>query len=59
MLKRYSCLILILVTLKKGRDSDIIIITKTDKRFFDRYDDFNAIYNIINYQCDVLMYTPS
>jgi len=43
----------------KRSDIDIIIITETNKRFFDRYDDFNDIYNIINSQCDMLMYTPS
>ncbi|GAB4220700.1 MAG: hypothetical protein Kow00102_09470 [Spirochaetota bacterium] len=46
-------------TQTKRSDIDIIIITETNKRFFDRYDDFNDIYNIVNNHCDLLIYTPS
>jgi len=29
-------------------DLDLLIIMNTNKRFFDRFDTFNEIYNIIN-----------
>lgn len=45
-------------TQTKHSDIDIIVITKTDKRFFDRYDDFGDIYTVVESACDLLIYTP-
>ncbi len=40
-------------------DLDIMIIKETGKRFFDRYDEFDEIYQIIkNRAIDILIYTP-
>ena len=40
-------------------DIDLMIIVETDKRFFDRYDDFDDIYeNIRGADIDMLIYTP-
>ena len=40
-------------------DLDLLIIMDTNKRFFDRFDTFNEIYNIINDRAvDMLIYTP-
>jgi predicted nucleotidyltransferase len=39
-------------------DLDLMIITETDKRFFDRYEQFDKIYEIINDRAvDMLIYT--
>ena len=40
-------------------DLDLVIILETDKRFFDRYNDFNEIHKLIK-DCivDFLIYTP-
>ena len=40
-------------------DIDLMIIVDTEKRFFDRYDDFNAIYDRLHgIGVDILIYTP-
>jgi len=40
-------------------DLDLVIILETDKRFFDRYDDFNEIHELFKEGCvDLLIYTP-
>ena len=40
-------------------DLDLIIIVETDKRFFERYEPFNTIHNIISDRAvDMLIYTP-
>ena len=39
-------------------DFDLMIITETDKRFFDRYEQFDKIHEIINDRAvDMLIYT--
>ena len=39
-------------------DLDLMIITETDKRFFDRYEQFEKIHEIINDRAvDMLIYT--
>lgn len=41
-------------------DVDLFIIMDTDKRFFDRYDDFDEIHDLINDRgVDMLIYTES
>jgi predicted nucleotidyltransferase len=41
-------------------DLDLMIITETDKRFFDRYDQFDKIHEIINDRAvDMLIYTAA
>jgi len=41
-------------------DLDLMIITETDKRFFDRYEQFDKIHEIINDRAvDMLIYTTS
>ncbi len=43
----------------KKSDLDLIIILNTKKRFFDRYDDFNEIHDLIrDRNVDLLIYTP-
>ncbi len=40
-------------------DLDLIIVYKTKKRFFDRYDEFKEIYDILKGKAvDLLIYTP-
>jgi len=40
-------------------DIDLMIIVDTEKRFFDRYDDFNDIYDQLRgAEIDMLIYTP-
>jgi predicted nucleotidyltransferase len=40
-------------------DIDLMIIVETEKRFFDRYDDFNDIYDRLRgTDVDLLIYTP-
>jgi predicted nucleotidyltransferase len=40
-------------------DIDLMIIVDTDKRFFDRYDDFSDIYDCFRgTDIDMLIYTP-
>jgi len=42
----------------KKSDLDLMIITKTDKRFFERYEQFEIIHDIINDRAvDMLIYT--
>lgn len=39
-------------------DLDLMIITETDKRFFERYEQFDKIHEIINDRAvDMLIYT--
>jgi predicted nucleotidyltransferase len=46
-------------TENRKSDLDLIIVQRTDKRFFDRYDDFSDIYeNLRGVQTDILIYTP-
>ena len=40
-------------------DLDLMIVMKTDKRFFDRYEQFDEIHQIIDDKSvDLLIYTP-
>lgn len=40
-------------------DLDLMIIMESDKRFFDRFDDFNDIFYLLKGQAlDLLIYTP-
>ena len=40
-------------------DLDLMIVTDTDKRFFDRYDSFDKIHEILKDKAvDLLIYTP-
>jgi predicted nucleotidyltransferase len=40
-------------------DLDLMIIIDTDKRFFERYEQFNAIHDIISDRpVDMLIFTP-
>lgn len=40
-------------------DIDLMIIVDTEKRFFDRYDDFTGIYDRLRgTDIDILIYTP-
>ena len=40
-------------------DLDLMIIKETGKRFFDRYEEFNEIYELIKDRAiDILIYTP-
>jgi predicted nucleotidyltransferase len=42
----------------KRSDLDLMIITETDKRFFERYEQFDRIHDIINDRAvDMLIYT--
>ncbi len=46
---------------KQSRKSDIdlMLVVRTDKRFFDRYEGIKEIYEKLKeYQIDVLIYTP-
>ena len=43
----------------KRSDLDLMIIMNTSKRFFERYDQFDEIYNTFKgYAIDLLIYTP-
>ena len=43
----------------KKSDIDLMIIMETSKRFFERYDQFNEIYDTFKgYAVDLLIYTP-
>lgn len=40
-------------------DLDMMIVLDTDKRFFDRYDDFLELYRLVgDIGLDLLIYTP-
>ena len=40
-------------------DLDVMIVQETDKRFFDRYEEFSEIYNLLkDREVDLLIYTP-
>ena len=42
----------------KRSDLDLMIITETDKRFFERYEQFDGVHDIINDRAvDMLIYT--
>ncbi len=42
----------------KKSDFDLMIITKTDKRFFERYDQFDIVHDIVkDRSVDLLIYT--
>ena len=46
-------------TQTRKSDVDLMIITETDKRFFNRYDDYEKIQQILADQSvDMLIYTP-
>ena len=46
-------------TESKKSDLDLLIVVDTDKRFFDRYDDFIDIYDKLpGFSVDMLIYTP-
>ena len=46
-------------TRSKKSDLDLMIVVDSDKRFFDRYDDFDEVYDVIKGQSvDMLIYTP-
>ena len=45
-------------TQTRKSDMDLMIITETDKRFFDRYEQFDKIHEIMNDRAvDILIYT--
>ncbi|MGB4270701.1 MAG: nucleotidyltransferase domain-containing protein [Spirochaetota bacterium] len=44
-------------TQTKRSDIDVIIIMETEKRFFDRYDEFSDIYSVVKIPCDMLIYS--
>ncbi len=46
-------------TQTRKSDVDLIVIKQTDKRFFDRYDDFNDIESYVCMPVDCLIYTPA
>jgi predicted nucleotidyltransferase len=46
-------------TRTRKSDLDLIIILNTEKRFFDRYDEFDEIQNLFKEShVDMLIYTP-
>jgi predicted nucleotidyltransferase len=46
-------------TENRKSDLDLILVQRTEKRFFDRYDDIGDIYeNLRGVQTDILIYTP-
>ncbi|MBN1850339.1 MAG: nucleotidyltransferase domain-containing protein [Deltaproteobacteria bacterium] len=46
-------------TKSKRSDIDLLILIESEKRFFDRYDDFNEIYDVLKGKAvDMLIYTP-
>jgi predicted nucleotidyltransferase len=46
-------------TQTRKSDVDLMIITETDKRFFDRYEDYESIQQILaDRSVDMLIYTP-
>jgi predicted nucleotidyltransferase len=46
-------------TQTRKSDLDLMIITETEKRFFDRYEQFDKIHDIIDDKAvDMLIYTP-
>lgn len=46
-------------TATKKSDIDLIIIMDTPKKFFNRYDDFDELYNIAGNSLDMLIYTAA
>ena len=46
-------------TQTRKSDIDLLIIKKTSKRFFDRYDDFKEVYKLLeDYDVEMFIYTP-
>jgi predicted nucleotidyltransferase len=46
-------------TQTRKSDIDLMIIMKTNKRFFNRFDDFNEILSLVrDRSVDMLIYTP-
>lgn len=46
-------------TMTRKSDVDLMIITDTDKRFFDRYNDYDQIQQILSDRSiEMLIYTP-
>ena len=46
-------------TQTRKSDVDLMIITETDKRFFDRYEDYESIQELLaDRSVDMLIYTP-
>ncbi len=46
-------------TQTRKSDLDFLIVLKTDKRFFDRYEDFEEIRNLlVGSSVDMLIYSP-
>ncbi|MDD4310360.1 MAG: nucleotidyltransferase domain-containing protein [Candidatus Cloacimonetes bacterium] len=42
----------------RNSDIDLILIYETQKRFFDRYKEFDGIYDLLAVSIDLLIYTP-
>jgi len=46
-------------TQTRKSDLDLVIVLKTDKRFFERYEDFEEIHNLVKgCRVDLLIYSP-
>ncbi len=46
-------------TQTRKSDLDLVIILKTDKRFFERFEDFEEIHNLVKgCSVDMLIYSP-
>jgi predicted nucleotidyltransferase len=46
-------------TQTRKSDIDLLIVKKTSKRFFDRYDDFKEVYRLLeDYDVEMFIYTP-
>ena len=46
-------------TQTRKSDLDLVIVLKTDKRFFERYEDFEEIHNLVKgCSVDMLIYSP-
>ncbi|MHA1372328.1 MAG: nucleotidyltransferase domain-containing protein [Promethearchaeota archaeon] len=45
-------------TRTRKSDLDLVIILETKKRFFNRYDEFKEIHDLIKGNIDLLIYTP-
>ncbi len=46
-------------TASKRSDLDLIVIKNSEQRFFDRYDEFNDLHDVIQVPVDLLIYTPA
>jgi predicted nucleotidyltransferase len=46
-------------TATRKSDIDILIVKDTDRRFLDRFDEFDGVYTLLDdYAVDLLVYTP-